>query len=160
MICLVFFCNQNCIVSCFFLCTENCAEYLTLWLQHVQFLKEFNWISLDNSPEWNDIDKTARLMMEKGLFAKEDHQKLFHNFGILEATMNKDQILKYTNRKLSIVDRWVDFFSKCADENYDCGPLITIVSYVLTIPGTFLYLIYINLCTTSDNFFPNSFKRD
>lgn len=129
-------------ILCFydFFYTESCSEYLTLWLQHVQFLKEFNWFSLDNTPEWSEIDKTARLLIEKGFFAKEKHQKLFHNFGMLKACMHNDQILEYSKRKLSIVDRWVDFFKKCAKEYYDCEPLITIASYVLTIPGIFFSL--------------------
>lgn len=115
--------------------TESCSEYLILWLQHADFLAEFNWIALNKTPEWDEINKTARLLIEKGLFAKEQHQKLFHNVGVLKASMHNDQILEYSKQKLSIVDRWVHFFNKCAKENYDCEALITIVSYVLTIPG-------------------------
>lgn len=127
--------------------TENCSEYLVLWLQHVQFLKEFNWVSLDKTPEWSQIDKVARQMVEKGLFEKDQHQQLFHNFGVLEASMNKDQLNDYCERKVSIVDRWVEFFKKCDKENYNCKPLIRIVSYVLTIPGTFLFKMFLRYCT-------------
>lgn len=114
---------------------DDCLEYLDEWMQHVQFLKQFEWILLDKPPVWDEIDKSARALIEKGIFPAENHQRLFHNFGILRANMNDAQIAENKHEKLSIGDRWVKFFKKCANEDYNCNELIRIVSYVLTIPG-------------------------
>lgn len=104
-------------------------------MQHLQFLRQFEWISLKKTPEWNEIDKSARVLIDKGIFPAEQHQRLFHNFGILSANMNEFQIAENNKEKLKIGDRWVKFFKKCAGEGYNCDPLIRLVSYVLSIAG-------------------------
>lgn len=68
-------------------------------MQHVQFLKQFEWISLDRPPVWDDIDKSARILIEKGIFPAEKHQRLFHNCGILSANMNAAQIREIKEKK-------------------------------------------------------------
>lgn len=104
-------------------------------MQHVQFLKQFEWILLDKPPVWDEIDQSARILIEKDIFPAENHQRLFHNYGILRAIMNDAQIAENEREKLSIGDRWVKFFKKCAKEDHNCNELIRIVSNVLTIPG-------------------------
>lgn len=49
-------------------------EYLDEWMQHLQFLKEFEWISLDKPPLWSEIDKSAQILIDKGIFPAEKHQ--------------------------------------------------------------------------------------
>lgn len=112
-------------------------EYLDEWLVHMQFVKEFNWITLDEPVEWNKLDETARMLMKKEIFPAEMHQQLCNNYGVLKATVNAAQIDEYRNKKLTVGERWVDFFQKCAKENYNYVPLALIVSYILTIPGNF-----------------------
>lgn len=104
-------------------------------MQHVQFLKQFEWILLDKPPVWDEFVKSARILIEKGIFPAEKHQRLFHNYGVLSANMNEAQIAENNEKKLKIGARWVNFFKKCAKEGYNCDELIHIVSYVLSIPG-------------------------
>lgn len=112
----------------------GCLDYLSEWLQHAVFLGEFSWIALERAPEWKDIDKTARSLIDKEFFKLEDHQRLFHVQTFLRAYMTDAKIAEYTSMKTPIAERWIDFF-KNAKDKIDCGPLIRIVSYILTIPG-------------------------
>lgn len=104
----------------------------------MQFIKEFDWIALDKPVEWGQIDATARMLMEKEIFLSEMHRQLCSNYGVLKAHMNEAQIGEYKDKKLTIVERWVNFFKKCDREGYDFRPLALIVSYILTIPGIVL----------------------
>lgn len=113
-------------------------EYLDEWLQHMQFVKQFNWITLDAPVEWTDLNKTAQLLTEKGIFPAEMHPKLLSNYGVLKANLNAVQIAEYKSQKLTVSQRWVEFFKKCAKEDYDYKPLAKIVSYILTIPGNII----------------------
>lgn len=94
------------------LCSVGCLEYLEEWLQHVQFLKRFSWISLNETPEWVDVDRTARLLIEKRIFQKDQHQELFHAYGYMKANMNEAQIADYKKRNVTVSERWVEFFKK------------------------------------------------
>lgn len=105
------------------------------WLQHARLLNDFSWIALAAPPVWNDIDKTARALVEKGVFQAENHQKLFHAFGYLKAYVNEAKITEFDATKMSISDRWVDFFRKCDKDNINVEELDRIVSYVMAIPG-------------------------
>lgn len=105
----------------------------------MQFVKQFDWIALDKPVEWNDLNKTAGLLMEKGIFPAEMHAKLCSNYGVLNANVNAAQIAEYKEKKLTVSERWVGFFKKCAKEGFDYKPLAIIVSYILTIPGNFIY---------------------
>lgn len=118
---------------------EGCLEYLDEWLKHMQFVKEFDWITLDEPVEWNKLDKTARSLMEKEIFPAEMHRQLCSNFGVLKATVNAVLITEYKDKKLTISERWVDFFKRCEKEGYDYAPLALIVSYILTIPGKLIF---------------------
>lgn len=118
---------------------DGCLEYLDLWMQHVQFLKQFEWVSLDRPLVWTEIDQSARVLIEKGIFPAEKHQQLFHNFGILNANVNEVQIAENKANKLKTGERWVNFFKKCDEQNYKCDALIQLVSYILSIPGRFIY---------------------
>lgn len=120
---------------------ESCLDYLDEWMQHVQFIKQFDWISLDKPIEWKKIENTAKTLMEKGVFPTEMHQQLCKNYGVLNANINTAQIDEFNQKKLSIGERWVQFFKKCAEESYDCRPLALIVSYILAIPGNIIYFI-------------------
>lgn len=106
------------------------------WLQHAQVLNEFSWIALDKTPEWEDIDKTARKLIDQGFFKLENHQKLFHVQTFLRAYMTETKIAEYKEMKTPIAERWVDFF-KNAKDKINCEPLIQIVAYILAIPGIF-----------------------
>lgn len=67
----------------------GCLEYLHDWLQHTQLFNDFGWITLNTVPEWNDIDKTARDLIQKGFLPVEKHQPLFHASTFLKAYMTQ-----------------------------------------------------------------------
>lgn len=136
-----------------FIFIDGCMEYLDEWMKHLQFLKEFAWISLDKPPVWSEIDKSARTLIEKGIFPAEKHQQLFHNCSILIANINSIKIAENKEKKLTIGERWVDFFNKCDKEEYNCDALIRLVSYVLSIPGKFDYFFKLILNSLSSNIF-------
>lgn len=114
-------------------------------MQHLRFLKQFEWISLNKPPVWEKIDKSVRVLIEKGIFSAEKHQQLLHNFGILSANMNTVKIAENNEKKLSIGQRWVDFFKKCKEQDYNCDALIHLVSYILSIPGKTNYLFTLDI---------------
>lgn len=114
--------------------SDHCLDYLKLWLQHTQFLKEFHWITLDKPIKWTDVNKTALLLIDKGFFKSENHQKLFHAYGFFKRYANEIKIAEYEKEKMKISDRWRDVFAALKKE-VDCEPLIDLVSFVLTIPG-------------------------
>lgn len=118
--------------SCFLL--VGCLDYLNEWLQHTLFLNEFEWITLAKVPEWDEIDKTARMMIDKGFFNLESHQQLFHVCTFLKAYMTDAKITEFNDTKTPIAERWTDFF-KSSKDKINCEPLIQIVSYILAIPG-------------------------
>lgn len=74
-------------------------------MQHLQFLKQFGWILLDKPPVWDEIDKSARGLIEKGIFPREKHQQLFHNYGILSANINDAQIAQNKEMNLTVSER-------------------------------------------------------
>lgn len=76
--------------------------------------------------------------MDKGIFPTDIHEQMCRNHGVLKATVNTVQIEEYEMKKLTISDRCVDFFKECAKEGHNYKPLAMIVSYILTIPGTYL----------------------
>lgn len=116
-------------------------EYLDEWMQHLRFLKQFEWMSLSKPPVWDEIDKSARYLIEKGIFPAEKLQQLFHNYGILSANINNVKIAEHNEKKLTVGERWVDFFKKCSEEDYNCDAMIRIVCYVLSIPGKCINLL-------------------
>lgn len=119
----------------------GCLDYLNEWLQHTLFLKDFEWIALAKSLEWNEIDKTSRNLIDKGFFKLESHQPLFHVFTFLKAYMTDAKISEFNDTKTPIAKRWIDFF-KSAKDKINCEPLIQIVSYVLAIPGHYSKCFY------------------
>lgn len=58
-------------------------DYLEEWLKPTEKLAEFNWILLESIPQWKDIDKSSRILIEKEMFDTQKHQKLFHAFNYL-----------------------------------------------------------------------------
>lgn len=114
-------------------------------MKHTKKLAEFNWVLLESVPKWNDVDKSSRILIEKGMFDSEKHQKLFHAFGFLEKYMDEGRIngiVQLENKKnekpKSIEKHWVDFFNAMDNLGIDCTPLDEIVSYALAIPGNLL----------------------
>lgn len=91
-------------------------EYLHEWLQHTQFLNDFGWISLDKVPDWNEIDKTARDLIQKGFFAIENHQRLFHAASFLKAYLTQSKIDELNALKTPIASRWIEFFNSTKDK--------------------------------------------
>lgn len=104
-------------------------------------MSDFNWVLLNNVPEWNDIDKSCRILIEKGMFDSQKHQQLFHNFDYLKKYMDEERINQFkvknskTNKPMPIADRWVEFFNAMENLAVDCSPLAEIVSYALSMPG-------------------------
>lgn len=95
-------------------------------------------------PKWEDIDHTARSLIEKRFFDENDHQKLFNCYDYLKQYCDEDKLNSWTQNKSTTEQRWVEFFTHM-NENFDCDPLIQLVSYALAIPGTRIFLIYIIL---------------
>lgn len=89
---------------------QNCLEYLDEWTKQMQFVKQFDWILLNEPVEWDDLNKTARMLMEKKIFPEEMHQQLCNNFGILKASVNQAQIIDFNDMKLTVSERWLHFF--------------------------------------------------
>lgn len=118
---------------------ESCLDYLVPWLKHTERLAEFNWILLDCVPKWNDIDKSSRILMEKGMFDSQNHQSLFHTYDTLKNYMNEEKIAEFKNQKSktpkSIATIWVEFFKAMENLSIDVTPLAQIVSYALSIAG-------------------------
>lgn len=104
-------------------------------MQNLRFLQQFEWMSLNKPLVWDEINKSAHHLIERGIFPAEKHVQLLHNYGILNANVNNVKIAEYNEKKLTIGERWVDFFKKCSEQDYNCDALIHIVSYVLSIPG-------------------------
>lgn len=102
-------------------------EYLDEWAKQVQFVKQFDWILLNEPVEWSSLDKTTRMLMEKKIFPEDMHQQLCNNFGVLKASVNEAQIAEFDDKKLTTGERWVHFFKKCAEEEYNYDALALIV---------------------------------
>lgn len=119
-------------------------------MKHTEKLAEFSWVLLETVPKWNDVDKSSRVLIEKGMFDSNKHQKLFHAFGFLEKYMDEDRIkeivqhkvkkLKRNEKRKSIAMYWVDFFEAMEKLAVDYTPLDELVSYALSNPGNFLIL--------------------
>lgn len=112
-------------------------EYMDVWMQHSGLFKQFEWISLEEVPDWKDVDTTARLLIQEGFFDREQHQALFHSFDHLKKYLTDDVITKHKDRskenKTTVEQRWNIFFKSTNDD--DVAPLAKIVAYILTIPG-------------------------
>lgn len=123
----------------FFQFLESCLDYLVPWMKHTEKLADFNWISLDCVPKWSEIDKSSRILMEKGMFDSQNHQSLFHTFDTLKNYMDEEKIAEFKNQKSktpkSIATVWVEFFKAMKNLAIDVTPLERIVSYALSIPG-------------------------
>lgn len=104
----------------------------------MQFVKQFDWILLNEPVEWEEIDKAVRLLMAKKIFPEEMHQQLCNNFGVMKANINEAQKQEFNENKIKVADPWVYLFEKCAKEDYNYAPLALIVSYILAIPGNFV----------------------
>lgn len=113
-------------------------------MANTEKLAEFNWILLESAPKWIDIDKTSRILIEKGFFDSQKHQQLFHSFDYLKQYMNDERIDDFKKQSKPVVERWVEFFNAMKSLAVDYTPLDKLVSYVLTIPGNLL--TFCNLC--------------
>lgn len=125
---------------------ESCLDYLGTWMQNTKHLAAFDWVLLQKIPEWNDIDKCCRILIEKGLFDVQKHQKLFHAFDYLKNYMDQEKIDQIRNekndkkikKKKFIATYWAEFFTAMENSSIDCTPLDEIVSYALSISGNLL----------------------
>lgn len=93
---------------------------------------------METKPQWKDIDISSRILIEKEMFERQKHQKLFHAFNYLNDYMDDERIKEYKNQSKPVVERWVAFFNQMHDLGIDCTPLDEIVSYILTIPGNLI----------------------
>lgn len=119
--------------------SECCIEYTDGWLENCKQLLDFDWVNLNECPTWDNVNRTAHYLIEKGLFSEDKHQTLFNRFDYLKNYCTEEKIKEW--KKTSVEERWVDFFTYMNDV-CECESIELLVSYALTIPGNFYILFW------------------
>lgn len=103
---------------------------------HTEFLKQFEWISVERIPEWSAINDCAKYLIDRSLFDPRNHQQLFIEFSLVKAYFNEEKVKQLNEKKIKSEERWTLFFRDTKLETSNsCDSLATLVSFLLTLPG-------------------------
>lgn len=121
---------------CFFLLAE-CITYIKQWITQFDHLLIFAWAALDQPPEWNHVETSAKFIASKNRFDIESYDtELFDQFTFLTKYVTGDKIQSWEENSVAIDQRWVECFQHFAKKSIPHNHLLTIVAYILCLPGT------------------------
>lgn len=112
-------------------------EYFDKWLAHVQELKIFNWVSLKQLPQWKDVEAAMMRLSDQKLYDADKNAITLHKqYGYVKNYCTEQKIAEWREKKVSLVDRWLDVFNHLTVQSCECKEIAKIVEYVLSLPAT------------------------
>lgn len=97
----------------------------------------FAWAALDQTPEWEFIEASAKFMASKQRFDIESFDiELFDQCSYLKKFISNEKIQSWEQENIATDQRWVECFKHFAKHNVPCNHMLKIVSYILALPGT------------------------
>lgn len=96
---------------------------------NIEEYQVFNWMCLENEPEWSDIEKTIQYLKEKKVDI--DDSVIFDEFNNLRNFIKSfNEKTKQEWQARSCCDKWVQYFQKRPPSE-----LLKICTYCFAIPG-------------------------
>lgn len=120
-----------------FLFLAECIDYIQKWTVHFEHLKIFAWSALERIPDWESIQTSAKFIASKHRFNIESNDtELFDQTTFLKRYVIAEKIQSWKENKTATDQRWVEIFQYFAKNHIPHQHILTIVSYILCLPGT------------------------
>lgn len=115
----------------------ECVSYIQMWIAQFDHVMIFVWSALDQPPEWEYVEASAKLIASKNRFDIEScDTELFDQFTHLNKYVTAEKIQSWEENSIATDQRWVECFKHFAKKNIPYNHLLKIVSYILCLPGT------------------------
>lgn len=97
----------------------------------------FAWCALDQTPEWEFIETSAKFMASHNRFDMEScDTALFDQFTYVKKFVTPDKIQSWEENNIDTDKRWVEIFQHFAKNNIPYNHMLKVVAYILCLPGT------------------------
>lgn len=116
-------------------CYRKSLEYLEKWTIHLDEFSCFNWMKLDEVPEWTSVELTLKYVSSKGVELSFNDSKGFDQFCNLKnfvAAKLSDTDDEF--KKLISSAKWLKFFENNNNSEY-YSELLKICQFFFCIPG-------------------------
>ncbi|XP_042311324.1 uncharacterized protein LOC121924195 [Sceloporus undulatus] len=112
-------------------CYEETISYLSKWSESLSELKHFDWLLLERSVSWEEVECTS-LWLQKNSYCEIDEARLFDQLTKLQSFLTEN----LTDSDLDSLahKRWVLFFKSCVSEE-QYYELLKIVQFYFSLPG-------------------------
>lgn len=108
---------------------KTAIKYLEQWSQPMKKFDVFNWMMLNEIPQWEQVEELTGYLNEKSVIIDDT---MYEEFMYLKSFLESEMSQEWKSKNLQ--DKWIDFFQKTEEEERKRN-LLKMCQYLFAIPG-------------------------
>lgn len=121
-----------------FFFSDDANEYLSLWSEQFDEIRDFSWVVLRTMPIWSEINKTMQQFsnLADDFELSKNSPKVFSQYGYIKTFASPEKFEEWNTKKLTTEARWVEIFKHMEAQHVPYLEISRLIEFLLCLPGT------------------------